>query len=81
MNNLTKRERASMHLLKQLFDAYDCLPLKLRMELRHEGFAKKIDEIPSVLKMYKEDIGNEISKGVEVSRINKRFVSNEEQVL
>jgi hypothetical protein len=63
-----------MHLLKQLFDSYNDLPLKERMQLRHEGFAKKIDEIPGVLKMYSDDVRGEIMEGVEVSKINQRFV-------
>lgn len=70
---MNKRERQAMSLLKNLFDDYNSLPLKIRMQLRSEGFAKKIDEIPSALKLFKEDIGKEISVGVSVARINERF--------
>lgn len=62
-----------MSLLKNLFDAYNDLPLKVRMELRHNKFSKKIDEIPAVLKLFKSEIGKEISAGVEISGVNERF--------
>lgn len=62
-----------MSLLKNLFDDYNSLPIKIRMQLRADGFSKRIDEVPSVLKLFKEDIGKEISQGVIVSKINERF--------
>jgi len=75
---MNARERKSMHLLKQLFDAYNDLPHKLKMEMLNGNLEDKICEIPSVLRLFKEDIGKEISTGVEVSRINQRFPYDEE---
>lgn len=70
---MTNRERSSMALLKNIFDAYYELPLGVRVELDDSKFSKKVDEIPAVLKLYKSEVGKEISAGVEISGVNERF--------
>lgn len=66
------RERKAMSLLKNLYDRYNDLSLFQRSDLRDTELSKKIDEIPAILKLFKSDIGNEISAGVEIARVNER---------
>lgn len=78
---MNTRDRKSMSLLKNLFDEFHSLPKPIRFELQHGKLEKLIDQVPTVLKMYKEDVGKEISLGVVVSGINERFGVTSEGVI
>lgn len=70
---MTTRERKAMSLLKNILDEYNSLSLTMQTKLSNTGLEVNVNKIASVLKMFKSDIGKEISVGVEVSGINERF--------
>jgi hypothetical protein len=78
---MNQREAKAMHLLAQIENEYLELTLKERAELSNPDLHKRVMRIGGVLKLFKDEVREDIQRGVVESEINKRFLFTEETTL
>lgn len=66
---MTTREESSMHLLKQIYDAYYDQPLYIRDMLLGSNLNKLVNKIPPQLKKYSAEVTEGIENAVKESGI------------